>query len=172
MKIFLIGYMGSGKSTLGKALATILSVPFIDMDNAIELMSGQSISEIFEKHGEAYFRNLESKALKDMEGVEAAIVACGGGTPCFNDNLEWMNKEGLTIYLKLSPQSIVQRLKNKRDERPLIKNKSEKELHDFIEQHLNSRTVFYEQAQLIYSTDELSLEESLIDLERFLKRFG
>ena len=172
MKIFLIGYMGSGKSTLGRALASMLSVPFIDMDTAIERMSGQSITEIFQTHGESHFRQLETKVLKDMEPMKAAIVACGGGTPCFNNNMEWMNKEGLTVYLKLSPQSIVQRLEKQRDERPLIKDKSDSELFDFIETHLNSRTHFYEQAQLIYTADELSLEESLIDLQRFLVRFG
>jgi len=170
MKLFLIGYMGSGKSSLGKGLAAQLGIPFFDLDELIEMKAGYSIAEIFEKEGEGHFRKLESTTLKSLAEASKCIIATGGGTPCFFDNIDWMNENGMTLYLKCSPTRIVQRLKNGLTHRPILKDKSEKELLLFIEQHLIDRSPNYERAQIVYLADA-DLPIALHDLSEFLERF-
>lgn len=148
MKIFLIGFMGSGKTTLGRRLATKLAYPFFDMDKEIESHINMSIAEYFKEYGEEAFRKVENGVLKTSKYPENAVIATGGGAPCFYDNLDWMNKNGLTVYLSLSPKALAQRLANATDERPVLKNLKGDELEAFIAEKLKSREGFYTQAKL------------------------
>ncbi len=147
MIIFLIGYMGSGKSTIGKELATLLSFPFVDMDDEIEKKEGISISEIFTHKGEQYFRDLEHDFINNLNPESNLIVATGGGAPCFNDNLELMLEKGKVIWIMVSVKNIVGRVKND-DERPLLKEKSEIELIQYINSHLRDRLPYYQKANI------------------------
>jgi shikimate kinase len=158
-KIFLIGYMGSGKSTAGKKLAAKLGFEFIDLDKFIEHETGKTIPEIFLKKGEGEFRALENNALKKLVTRENVVVACGGGTPCYYGNMELMNNNGITIYLKMSADSLATRLLNAKTKRPLIENKSEEELKNFIGEHLEKREDTYHQAQYIVKGKNLNVDE-------------
>lgn len=170
MKVFLIGYMGSGKTTIGKALATQLKVSFVDLDDLIVANAGHPISEIFEGKGEETFRKMEKSALRSLKNTSDAIIACGGGTPCFYDNMDWMKSNGLTVYLKNTPTQIIQNLGNQIDHRPLLQGKSKKELLEYIEVHLNKRASFYEQAKVEVSCRG-DLEKTIKELRAFMYRF-
>ncbi|HEX8517107.1 MAG TPA: shikimate kinase [Bacteroidia bacterium] len=159
MKIFLTGYMGSGKSTAGKKLAAKLNFEFIDLDKLIESDCGQTIEEIFADKGENEFRALEHNALKKLLQKDNAVIACGGGTPCYYGNMELMNNNGITIYLKMSAQSIATRLLKAKDKRPLIENKSEAELKEYITAHLEKREDIYHQAQYTVKGKNLNIDE-------------
>ena len=156
MKIFLIGFMGSGKTYWGKVWAQQNGLYFYDLDETIETKEGRSIATIFEKEGEAYFRSIETEALQHFSDKDACIIACGGGTACFNDNIQWMNEHGTTVYLAASPTYILSRVKEEKDKRPLINKLNEAELLFFIEQKLKEREPFYKQAQLILQVIELN----------------
>ena len=155
-RIFLIGYMGSGKTTFGKVLSKALGYEFIDMDVYIEEQQFKSISQIFEEQGEDAFRILEQKCLKELGTFENVVIATGGGAPCFFDNMEFMNTHGITAYLKLSTNEIINRLESsKKNKRPLIANLTKEELHQFITNALTTREPFYTKAHLSVSgTDE------------------
>jgi len=168
-KIFLLGYMGSGKSYLGKRLAQNLHIDFLDLDELIELKNGMSIAEIFAKKGEAFFRQTESDCLKSLKNQDHKIIALGGGTPCFFDNMDWINEHGVSIYLKTATDVLVQRLRNEKDKRPLIQQLSERELPDFIENNVANRSHFYEQAHLEYFV-KTGNEGIVEDLTKFLER--
>lgn len=155
-KIFLIGFMGSGKSTFGKKLAKELSLNFIDLDKIIEQRAKCSVNDIFKYLGEDTFRKMESEALKSFELETEFVMATGGGTPCYFDNMEYINKQGTSIYIELDTRSIYNRLSNAKNIRPTIKGKKEEELMYFIEENLNTRRTIYEQAQL--KINGLSLE--------------
>lgn len=161
-KIFLIGYMGSGKSTAGKKLAAKLGFEFIDLDKFIEQETGKTIPEIFAEKGESEFRALEHNALKKLINKEKIVVACGGGTPCYYGNMELMNNNGTTIYLKMSADTLTSRLLNAKDKRPLIENKSEEELRNYITEHLEKREDIYHQAHYIVKGKNLNVDE-LVD---------
>jgi len=154
VKIFLIGFMGSGKSHTGKSLAQLLNVDFIDLDARIEANTGRSISDIFEVSGEDTFRQLEQDQLKSLSDIADAVVATGGGTPCFFDNMQWMNENGVTVYLKADEALLADRLKNEKEQRPLIKNLSNQDLLDFIREKLGERATDYEQARIIFEQDQ------------------
>lgn len=156
MRIFLIGYMGCGKSSIGRALAQRLGVPFFDTDTAIEQRCGASVSAIFAERGEAAFRALESDALAQAAGLDQAVVATGGGAPCFGDNLERMNAAGLTVYFKMSPEKLASRLYRGKHKRPLIADKSDAELLAFIALNLEKREPCYSGAKLIIQCDGVS----------------
>jgi shikimate kinase len=147
--IFLIGMMGSGKSHTGQLLAKALGYPFQDLDDLIENTEGSKIAAIFDKHGEAYFRTLENRCLKSLGNKCPIVVATGGGAPCFLDNMNWMNQNGITIYLKTAPELLFSRLKNQTAERPLLRGRSEADLLAFITTKLAERSVFYEKAILM-----------------------
>ncbi len=147
MKIFLIGFMGAGKSFFGKRLAAKLKMDFIDLDNFIEENEGQSISTIFENKKEKGFRKIENQYLKILSKKTNTVIACGGGTPCFHNNMQWMNKNGLTIYLKSSNNLLFQRLKKGKRNRPLLKDLSDSELKRFIKIKVADRTGDYEMAK-------------------------
>ena len=154
MTFFLIGFMGSGKTYWGKIWASIYSFTFIDLDEVIEKKEGKSIADIFDIKGENYFREIEAATLRNFEDLENTIIACGGGTPCFYENIEWMNTKGTTIYLYSTAQEILQRVLSEQDKRPLIKKMNKGELLFFIEQKLREREVFYNVATLTVASNE------------------
>ena len=147
--IFLIGFMGSGKTYWGKIWAQKKGFDFYDLDEIIEQSEKKSIAEIFEKAGEEYFRKIETVALHQFSKIENAVISCGGGAACFNDNMAWMNEHGITVYLTATPQYILARVKEEKDKRPLINKLNEAELLFFVEQKLKERESFYNQAKII-----------------------
>ncbi|MDD2982258.1 MAG: shikimate kinase [Crocinitomicaceae bacterium] len=156
--IILIGYMGSGKSTLGRKIARKLNYDFLDTDSAIEEKEGLTIAAIFEQFGEVHFRKLETNILLSLKGKEKIVIATGGGMPCFNGNMNLLNELGRTFYLKRSVNELVHRLVNAKRVRPLIAGKSPAELAAFIEQNLEKRNLFYEQAKYILERDQQTPE--------------
>ncbi len=146
--VYLIGFMGGGKSTFGSKLASHLGWRFIDLDDKIEHRAGQTINDIFSDHGEKYFRKLESEVLKEFENQTSIVLSTGGGTPCFGDNMEYMNRTGLTVYLKLTPGQLKSRLVGTKAERPLLKNLDDDALLQFIEDKLEFREKWYDIADL------------------------
>jgi len=161
-KFFLTGYMGSGKSTAGKKLSAKLGYEFIDLDKLIETEYQQTIPEIFASKGEKEFRAMEHNALKKVMEKENIVVACGGGTPCYYNNMELMNNHGNTVYLKMSADSLVSRLLNAKDKRPIIANKTEKELREFVTRQLEKREDFYHQAQYVVKGKDLNVDELVL----------
>lgn len=167
--IFLIGFMGCGKSYTGARLATLLESPFADLDDQIVQNAGMSIAMIFEKHGEDYFRELESNVLRQTTHFHPSVISCGGGAPCFFDNMAWMNANGITVYLKTPPQLLAFRLRNETQGRPLLRKYSESQLLDFIELRLEEREPFYSQAHIIYHQTQLDQDVANDLAERFYK---
>lgn len=158
-KLFLTGYMGSGKSTLGKVIANQLQYSFIDLDDFIEQECNMTISEIFAQQGEIAFRSIENNALKKLLLKDNIVVACGGGTPCFYNNMDLMKDNGLTVYIKLSADALAERLKSEKSQRPLIAQKTDEELNDFITQQLEKREDFFHQAQYIVKAKNLDVNQ-------------
>lgn len=145
--VFLIGYMGSGKTTIGKLLAARLGYSFVDMDTHIEEKQFKTVSQIFAELGEAEFRLLEQKCLHEVAEFKNVVISTGGGAPCFFDNMEYMNAHGLTIYLKLTPTELVVRLEaSHANKRPLLAGRKGDELRQFIADGLAKREPFYSQA--------------------------
>ncbi len=161
MKIYLIGYMGSGKSTLGRKLAKHAGMQFIDMDHYIEERNCKTIPQIFAEYGEAGFRERERKALEELSDFTNVVIATGGGAPCFFDNIDLMNRTGKTIYLNIDPKILAARLMQSKTERPLIKGKSREELIHFIDETLKKRDGFYSQAPYRISRPDIEPEEIL-----------
>lgn len=155
--IFLVGYMGCGKSTKAKQLAHRLGCSVIDLDAEIVSESGKTIAEYFEKFGERGFRDFESEMLKTFDYPKRCVVATGGGLPCFFDNMEWMNKNGITVYLEMQPVALVSRLQ-KREKRPLIKDLSDQQLLEFITVKLQERNPFYYKAKIIVDAFDLDIQ--------------
>ena len=164
-KIYLIGYMGSGKSTSGVQLASKLGYQFIDMDKFIETEYACSIPQIFEEKGEAEFRKMEHNALKKLMDKDNIVIACGGGTPCYYGNIDLMNETGITVYIKMSVDALISRLITAKEERPLLKNKTQEELKIFITEQLEKREDFYHKAQYIIKGKNLKVNE-LVDFIR------
>ncbi len=163
MNFFLIGFMGSGKTYWGKIWAQKKGLHFYDLDEIIEAKEGRSIATIFEKEGEEYFRKKETETLHTFSEKDNFVTACGGGAACFNNNMQWMNENGITVYLSATPQYILSRIKEEKDKRPLINKLNEAELLFFIEQKLKEREPFYNQAQLILPVADLN-DDSLSKL--------
>lgn len=155
-RIFLTGFMGSGKTYWGELWSEKSGFEFIDIDKIVEKEQDKTITQIFSDDGEEYFRSLETNVLKKLITKTNVIVATGGGTPCYNDNITWMNENGTCIYLQSSPKKIYQRLINEREKRPLIKNLQEDELLFYISEKIKERESFYKQAQVILNVDELT----------------
>ena len=159
--------MGSGKSHWGKIWAANYKLDFIDLDEVIQMEEGGTVVDIFETKGEEYFRTVEAKKLRAMATVKSSIIACGGGTPCFHDNMQWMNEHGISVYLSATPDEILRRLikGQHQQQRPLIKKLNQSELLFFIQQKLKEREAFYNQANIILpSADitELTFEEKIL----------
>lgn len=169
MKIFLVGFMGCGKTTLGSRLATKLKYQFMDLDKVLEASAGMAIAEYFKKFGEERFREFERDILQTTTYPDYVIVSTGGGAPCFFDNMDWMNRNGTTIYISMSPKALAGRLKSGKNERPLIKDLSEEQLIDFIHSRLAERSVFYDKAQHIINGIDISPEKVIEVLRPQLK---
>jgi len=159
--IFLIGFMGSGKSTLGRRLAARLGYTFLDLDKFIEDRQQAIIPDLFAKYGENDFRKLESKALEEVSKLSDIVIATGGGAPCFFDNMEVMNQAGNTIYLQISPRQLASRLASSHTERPLIKGLEGDALLGFVATKLEQREVFYLKAHHCLTGDRLTVEDFL-----------
>jgi len=146
-RIFLIGYMGSGKTTVGKLLAARLGYSFIDMDVHIEEKLFKSVSQIFAEFGEDKFRLLEQQSLHEVADFDHVVISTGGGAPCFFDNMDYMNERGMTVYLKLSPEELAERLESSHaNKRPLLAERKGEKLKQFISEALAKREPFYSQA--------------------------
>lgn len=156
--IFFIGFMGCGKTRLGKKIANKYNRPFIDMDALIEEQTGQTISQLFAKLGETGFREIERQTLQNSNFPSNAIVSTGGGAPCFYDNLAWMNQHGLTIFLDTPIPILASRLMSAKAERPLILGKSYEELIEFISLKLQERRPFYQQAKIVITKADVTPE--------------
>lgn len=162
MSVFLLGYMGCGKSVVGKLLAQKLEFSFVDFDDYIENQLGLSISEIFKTKGEIYFRNQERLFLKDVLSLERTVVSLGGGTPCYGDNMNEIitTTDNFVIYLKASIDTLTTRLISEISKRPLINHlKNDAELIDFIRKHLFERNFYYEQAPFKIIVDDKSVTQ-------------
>ncbi len=158
--------MGSGKSTVGKELATSLKMQFLDLDNYIEKRNFKTIPEIFASEGESSFRKIEQKALHEVSEFDNVIIATGGGAPCFFDNMDLIKKTGVSIYLNGSSRILAERLLNSKIDRPLIKGKSKEELISFLAETLSKRNEWYRQADVILDFDhDISTEEVLNSLQ-------
>ena len=150
-KVYIIGFMGSGKSTTGMKLASLLGWPFTDLDRSIEENTGLSVPEIFTRHGENWFREKESEILKNMQPLTNGVISTGGGTPCYGSNMDYMLETGLTIYLKLTPGQLRSRLAGTSGQRPLLKDLGDEDLLRFIEEKLAIREKWYNRAELIFN---------------------
>jgi len=165
MKIFLIGFMGSGKTHWGKLLSAKLQLPFRDLDSAIVEKEERSVSDIFAEKGEEYFRYLEKEVLEELVGQEESfILSCGGGTPCFFNNIEFMKKSGKVLWLNTSVDVLKERLLKERMSRPLIREIDEGELKRYIIRKLTERKMYYEQADAMVNEESITLEELIRSL--------
>ncbi len=158
--------MGCGKSTLGRKLANRMGVPFLDLDKLIETKTGLSIAGFFDHFGENAFRELEKETLQHTEFPENCVISTGGGAPCYSDNMDWMNRNGTTIFISLPPKVLADRLKNAKEERPLLRNFDDEQLLKFITERLQQRIEFYERAQYVLSGIDLTAEGVMNSLAR------
>jgi len=162
--------MGSGKTTVGRRLAKKIDFQFIDVDIFIENRYRKTVSEIFFLPNEETFRIIEHKALEELSRFENVVVSTGGGAPCFHNNMELMNKSGLTVYLKVAPEELMKRLKNGQNKRPLLKGKTSEEMLSFIIENISKRNLYYSQADLILNADTNNIDQILNNLILLLKK--
>ncbi|TPD73408.1 shikimate kinase [Flavobacterium microcysteis] len=170
IKIVLLGYMGSGKSTIAHLLSEKTQIEALDLDKIIEERAGMSIKNIFEQKGEVFFRKLENQIFKELISSEKEmILSLGGGTPCYANNHELLNGDGVTsFYLKASIETLHNRLLSIRDNRPLIAEQEEEEMKEYIAKHLFDRSYYYNQATHIVPVDDKSPEEVADEINRIL----
>ncbi len=169
MKVFLIGFMGSGKTTYGRAAAAAAGMPFLDLDEVIETEAGKRITEIFAGEGEERFRVLEHETLRRVTALPGeAVIAVGGGTPCFFENMSLMNNTGTTIYLKHPPHVLVENLQGQKAQRPLIAGMDDEELLGYITGKLAEREPFFTQAKIILEWPEIDAGK----IDEAIKRSG
>ena len=166
MRVYLIGFMGCGKTTLGRELASKLQYRLIDLDHYIEEKENMKVKEIFAVKGENHFRLLEKQAIVEMAELDNIVVATGGGLPCFFDNISSLNGSGHSIYLKVSVTELCRRLKRNKEDRPLVKDKTDEELSGFIEGKLKEREPFYSQAKSIIESDCIIVNDLLLTLQQ------
>lgn len=160
-RLFLIGYMGAGKTTAGRELANTLNLEFIDLDHFIQARYQKTVNQLFDEYGEAEFRNIERKILHEVGEIENVVISTGGGTPCFFDNIDHMNAVGTPIYLKASPEALSARLNSCKEKRPLIRDKNADELYNFVKDTLAKREPFYSKAKVIFETKDLINREEV-----------
>ena len=160
-RIFIIGYMGVGKTTVGKKLAKLLSLTFVDLDAHIQSRHYKTIPELFAEKGEAGFREIEQQALHEVASFENVVISTGGGAPCFFDNMEVMNRVGTTVYIEATPEILVNRLLASKNVRPLVVGKSREELTAFVTTHLAERERFYKKADIIYHINQALTKEDV-----------
>ena len=173
IRIFLTGYMGAGKTTLGKAFARKLNLPFVDLDWYMEERFHKTVGELFVERGEAGFRELEKNMLHEVGAFEDVVISTGGGAPCFFDNMDFLNRNGKTVFLNVHPDVLFRRLRVAKQQRPILQGKQDDELKEFIIRALEKRTPFYSQAQYVFNADELEdrsqIEKSVEKLRDLLK---
>lgn len=169
VRVFLMGFMGAGKTTLGKALAAHLGVSFIDLDQYIESRYMKSVSQIFATRGEQGFREIESRLLREVGEFDNVIVSCGGSTPLIGDNMDYMLSQGQTVYLKCSNETLLSRLKTARSQRPLIASKTDDELALFIESETKRREPGYLRAQYICPGDRLESRDQISETIEYIE---
>ncbi|WP_455673003.1 shikimate kinase [Phocaeicola sp.] len=173
-RIFLIGYMGAGKTTLGKAFAREQGLTFIDLDWYIEERFHKTVQQLFTERGEQGFRELEKKMLHEVAEFEDVVISAGGGTPCFFDNMDYMNETGETVFLQVAPEVLFHRLKVAKQQRPLLSNKNDEELMNFICEALQKRSPFYSKAKHLFKADELEdrrqIQASIDSLRKQLEK--
>ena len=163
MRVFLLGFMGCGKTHWGKLIGQKLNIPFFDLDEEIVSSEGKSINDIFAEQGEEYFRLKEKELLYMItENHESFVMASGGGTPCFYNNIDYMNKSGTTVWFNCSVDCLFKRLVNEKEKRPLIRNLTDEQLKAYIMKKYADRKIFYQQASIIINDEEIS-SEKLID---------
>lgn len=168
MKVFLLGMMGSGKSYWAKLLSDKFKTSRFDLDSLIESNEEKTITEIFESEGEAHFRLLEADTLRWFAQKKTFILATGGGTPCFHHNMEWMNKEGLTIWIDEPVEILAGRLSAEKNHRPLLKNLTDETLIEWLQTRLLERAAFYSLAKIRLKGDEISL----INLTKLINQYA
>ena len=172
-RIFLIGYMGAGKTTLGKAFARAMGLTFIDLDWYIEERFHKTIRELFTERGEDAFRDLERRMLHEVGDFEDVVISVGGGTPCFFDNVDYMNSVGETVFLDVDIRVLFRRLKIAKQQRPLLDGKSDEELMQFIQEALQNRLPFYTRAKHTFNGEHLEdrrqIQQSVERLKELLK---
>jgi shikimate kinase len=171
--LFLIGYMGAGKTLTGKALAKRLGWQFMDTDRFIENRYHKTINELFAEKGESFFREIERKTLLEVAQFENTVIATGGGAPCFFNNMEIMNNAGTTIYLKVSVNELAERLNSCKQDRPLVKDKSLEDLRSYIAGALDQRENWYSRAAIVYPAENITTKEDLeVMTENLVKRIN
>ena len=173
MKLFVVGYMASGKTTFGKALAEKLGTTFIDLDQYIEEKSSKTISQIFLDLGEEGFRELEKECLHNAVMSEPdAVIACGGGTPCFFDNMEFLNQQGITIFLETSIPVLISRLIEENNKRPIMAGKSDDEIRQKVLSQLCDRLPHYLEAKMKWNGDDLNSPQEIdANVENFINSY-
>ena len=170
MRIFLIGYMGSGKTTIGRLVAERMNMNFTDMDELIERKAGKSVSEIFSDLGEDKFRELERNCLLEVAGYEQTIISTGGGAPCFFDNMEYMNGCGQTVFLDVHPDILFRRLRVAKQQRPILQGKTDEDLRTFIVEALDKREPFYSQARYRFDAGYLESRSQISESVQRLRQ--
>lgn len=170
MAIFIIGYMASGKTTFGRALARHTGMQHIDLDFYIEQRFHTTVRDLFAKKGEAEFRRIEGAMLREVGEMEDTVISCGGGTPCFGDNIDWMNSHGLTVCLKASEDITADRIIQAAGKRPLMAGKSREEIIETMRRHMEVRSPFYDKASIVISGDSLENRQQIsASVENFVK---
>ena len=173
IRVFLIGYMGAGKTTLGKAFARAMGLTFVDLDWYIEERFHKTVSQIFTERGEEGFRELEKRMLHEVSDFENVVISVGGGTPCFFDNMEYMNQVGETVFLDVDNKVLFRRLKVAKQQRPLLANKTDDELMAFIQEALEKRLPHYTKAKHVFNGEWLEnrhqIQQSVERLKELLK---
>lgn len=164
MRIYLIGYMGCGKTTLGRQLSEKLGLAFIDLDKYIEERNYKTVPQLFSEYGEEGFRKIERKALEEVSDFTDVVVATGGGAPCFFDNIELMNNTGITLFIDVDASELAERLIKSKTERPLIHGKSKEELIELMTGMLQKRLPYYNQAHIRIVGSENILHEALKEI--------
>ena len=157
-RIYLVGYMGAGKTTAAKRIAKRLGWGAVDTDALFEEKYKISVDDFFQKYDEPLFRKLESEILKTTENFDHTVISTGGGTACYFDNMDWMNRNGLTVFMRISPESVIYRVLHSHHKRPLARGKSEEELMEYVGWHYASRMPFYEQAQITVKSENFDLD--------------
>lgn len=169
-RIFLIGYMGAGKTTVGKDLSKRLGLSFIDLDCYIEGRYLKTVGQLFAERGEEAFREIERKMLREVAMFEDVLVSTGGGAPCFFDNMEFMNACGTTVYLQVSVNELTKRLEVGKHTRPVLKGRSGESLKLFISENLEKRNPYYTKASILFDAEKMLTETDVCDISTALEK--